>query len=49
MAENDLEIEISDELYAAIAKRAKTNKRTPEEEARAILIAALRPDLNIVS
>ncbi|WP_299567822.1 hypothetical protein [uncultured Sulfitobacter sp.] len=49
MDDNDLEIEISDELYAAIAKRAETNQRTPEEEARAILIAALRPDLNIAS
>lgn len=49
MNDSDLEIEISDELYAAIAKRAEMNKRTPEEDACAILIAALRPDLNIAS
>ena len=41
MDDDDLGIEVSDELYAALAQQAEANGRTPEEEARVILIAAL--------
>jgi len=41
MAENDLFIHVSDELRAALQRQAETNGRTVEEEARAILFAAL--------
>ncbi len=41
MDENDLGIEISDDLYAALAQQAEANQRTPEEELCAILTAAI--------
>ncbi|MEL7394205.1 MAG: hypothetical protein AAGK02_03175 [Pseudomonadota bacterium] len=44
MDDGDLEINVSDELYDALKRQGKANGRTPDEEARAILIAALSPD-----
>lgn len=41
MDDDDLGIEIPDELYAALVEQAGANGRTPEEEARVILITAL--------
>lgn len=41
MDDADLGIEISDDLYAALAQQAEANQRTPEEELRAILTAAI--------
>ncbi len=41
MDESDLFIHVSDELRAALQRQAETNGRTVEEEARAILFAAL--------
>jgi len=41
MDDDDRGIEISDELYAALAEQAEANQRTPEEELCAILTAAI--------
>jgi len=44
MDEPDLTIDISDEAFAALQQRTKETGRTPEDEARAILIAAFEPE-----
>ena len=41
MADDDLTLDLSDELYDALRLRAETAGRTPDEEARAILVAVL--------
>jgi len=47
--QDDLKIDISDEAFAALQRRAEETGRTPEEEARAILIEALRTNLDDAS
>ena len=49
MDDTDHGIEISDELYAALAQQAETNQRTPEEELCVILSAAIEAAENDVS
>jgi plasmid stability protein len=44
MDERDLTIDMSDEAFAVLQKQAKETGRTPEDEARAILIAAFEPE-----
>ena len=43
MDDADLAIDVSDDLYAAFVRQAEANRRTPDDEARAILIATLPP------
>ena len=45
----DLAIDVSDDLYAALIRQAEANRRTPDDEARAILIAALSPEMGQTS
>lgn len=49
MDDADLRIEVSGELYEALERRAEANGRTPNEEARAILIAAFPTDPDMPS
>ncbi|MFC6589791.1 hypothetical protein ACFQDZ_23380 [Sulfitobacter pacificus] len=42
MDDVDLTIDIPEELFAILAQRAEEKQRTPDEEARAILITALK-------
>lgn len=41
MDDNNPGIEVSDELYTALAQQAEANQRTPDEELCAILKAAI--------
>lgn len=49
MDDTDLVLDISEELYEALRRQGEVNGRTPDEEARAILIAAVQTDPDLVS